>query len=764
MFLKRIVLRGFKSFADRTEFDFGSGLTCIVGPNGCGKSNVLDALRWVLGEQKPRTLRGAKMADVIFVGSRSRKPASLAQVELTFDNRASFLASDESEVVISRVLYAGGQSEYRLNGNLCRLKDVRNLFLDTGVGVDAYSIIEQGRVDVLLASSPLERREIFEEAAGISRYKVRRTEAQRKLERTQNNLLRLSDVIEELEKRLRSVKLAAGKARSFQQYDARLRELRSSFSLAEYHDLEQARLTAYARAEERGAELQTHRTELARSDADAAQLEHEVQDLDEQIQAVEAGLLTRQTEQSALGERIAQTQRRLTELGAIRTRRRSQATDLADSVAALRERIAAEDATLGELIEAVERSSEQITQLEQARTAAELASAENRQALEREKAAAFEAARRCALLHNEQQNLVQQQQRLASQADGLTQRQQQLETEQERLARQHGQLTERGEELEREVNDLSSALRQTEARLAELATEGNELDKRIGAEKEARSATLSRLELLEDMDRRHEGVDQGTRSVLAWGESGECTGSVLGLVADVFQIDDPRLSILQTVLGTFENHLIVRDTYAFLAELKQRAELAGPVRVLALDRVPQEQPRTSYHDAPGFVARAADWVRCSAEFRPLADSLLGRTIVVDCVERALACAAGAPQGYTFVTLAGDTVDTHGRMTIGATKATAGLISRKAEIRQLRGELDEIETRLERTVRQRAELERAASDVQMQRGALVDQIAAAQREHADQRAALTRVDDARQRVRREAALVGSETAAAQRALA
>ena len=250
MFLKRVVLHGFKSFADRTEFDFGSGRTAIVGPNGCGKSNILDAVRWVLGEQSARTLRGARMLDVVFAGSRSRKPANFAEVRLTFDNSRQFLAFDDQEVVVGRLLYRNGDSEYRLNGKRCRMRDIRELLLDTGVGVDAYSVIEQGRVDSLLQAGPVERREIFEEAAGISRYRVRRAEAQRKLERTQNNLLRLSDVVEELEKRLRSVKLAAGKARNFQEYDGRLRELRSAFSLAEYHELEQALIEQQVRVRE----------------------------------------------------------------------------------------------------------------------------------------------------------------------------------------------------------------------------------------------------------------------------------------------------------------------------------------------------------------------------------------------------------------------------------------------------------------------------------------------------------------------------------
>ncbi|MEK7732037.1 MAG: AAA family ATPase, partial [Planctomycetota bacterium] len=228
MLLKRVTLCGFKSFSDAVDFDFGPGVTCIVGPNGCGKSNVVDAFKWVLGEQSARSLRGRQMADMIFNGSSTRKSSGVAQVDLVFDNTDRTLPVDQTEITVTRKLYRSGESEYLLNREVARLKDVRELFMDTGIGVDAYSVIEQGRVDQLLQSSPVDRRIIFEEAAGISKYKARKREAERKLERTQQNLLRVADVIEELEKRLRSVKLQAGKARSFKEYQARLNDLRSS--------------------------------------------------------------------------------------------------------------------------------------------------------------------------------------------------------------------------------------------------------------------------------------------------------------------------------------------------------------------------------------------------------------------------------------------------------------------------------------------------------------------------------------------------------
>src|SRR5580698_2324363 len=240
MRLKKLILHGFKSFADRTEFVFDAPITGIVGPNGCGKSNVVDGFKWVLGEQSAKSLRGEAMLDVIFNGSGSRKPAGMAEVVLVFANprRADgtrTLNLDVDEVAVGRRLFRDGSSEYQLNNQSSRLKDIRELFLDTGVGVDAYSVIEQGRVAALLEANPEERRLIFEEAAGISKFKARKKEAQRKLEKVDQNLLRVHDIVEEVDKRLRSVKIQAGRARTFQEHSTRLAELRLGYSLQEYH-------------------------------------------------------------------------------------------------------------------------------------------------------------------------------------------------------------------------------------------------------------------------------------------------------------------------------------------------------------------------------------------------------------------------------------------------------------------------------------------------------------------------------------------------
>ncbi len=296
--LKRLELVGFKSFADKTQFDFPAGITGIVGPNGSGKSNVVDAVRWVLGEQSAKSLRGGEMTDVIFNGSASRRSLGLAEVTMTFDNSRRSLATDAEEVQITRRVYRGGEGEYLINQQVCRLKDVKDLFLGSGAGNDAYSIIEQGRVDVLLQASTKDRRTIFEEAAGISRFKAKKLETLRKLERVDLNLQRLRDILDEVEKQLRSVKLQAAKAQRYQEYTERLKQLRVAVGLREYHELNE-QLATESRA------LEEMRSTLAGQMAQADTWEHELYALELALAKLDAQIRKQETALAAAREGIA---------------------------------------------------------------------------------------------------------------------------------------------------------------------------------------------------------------------------------------------------------------------------------------------------------------------------------------------------------------------------------------------------------------------------------------------------------------------------
>ncbi|HWB54351.1 MAG TPA: AAA family ATPase, partial [Tepidisphaeraceae bacterium] len=320
MRLKKLIVHGFKSFADRTEFSFDSPITGIVGPNGCGKSNVVDAVKWVLGEQSAKSLRGDAMMDVIFNGSGSRKPAGMAEVTLVFDNPllpdgTRALNVEVEEVSVGRRLYRDGISEYQLNNNASRLKDIRELFLDTGVGGEAYSIIEQGRVAAMLDANPAERRAIFEEAAGISKYKAKKKETERKLEKVDANLLRVTDIVEEVEKRLRSVKVQAGKARNYQEYSTRLTELRLQYVLQEYHTHQKQLDELTGKRDDLQFRLDDLRADLSRQQNELAEKRERLDQLSQKRQTTEYELVQARANADSARQRQEYARQQIAQIG-----------------------------------------------------------------------------------------------------------------------------------------------------------------------------------------------------------------------------------------------------------------------------------------------------------------------------------------------------------------------------------------------------------------------------------------------------------------
>ncbi len=311
--LRALELHGFKSFADKTRLDFPPGITVVVGPNGSGKSNVVDAIKWVLGEQSVKSLRGKEMADVIFNGSSSRKPLNSAEVTLTFDNREGRLAVQTPEVHITRRVYRSGEGEYLINKEPCRLRDIRDLFAGTGIATEAYSVIEQGKVDVLLQSSPKDRRLIFEEAAGISRFKAKKIETIRRLERVDQNLVRLRDIVDEVESRLRAVRLQAGKARRYQEYAGRLQELRTHVGLSDWRRLTGELTTLEADMAAIQEEIATAVTSAERADVETAQLDTQIGRVDDLVRTSEVRMAQNRERVAALETAVEAERTRMRE-------------------------------------------------------------------------------------------------------------------------------------------------------------------------------------------------------------------------------------------------------------------------------------------------------------------------------------------------------------------------------------------------------------------------------------------------------------------
>ena len=333
--LKALELVGFKSFADRTRFEFPPGITVVVGPNGSGKSNVVDAIKWVLGEQSVKSLRGKEMADVIFNGSGTRRAVNTAEITLTLDNSKHLLPIDTPEVHITRRVYRSGEGEYLINRNPARLRDIRDLLSGTGMGTQAYSVIEQGKVDVLLQSSARDRRMIFEEAAGISRFKMRKIEALRRLERVDQNLLRLHDIVDEVENRLRSVRAQAGKARRYKEYTDRLQELRTQVGLVDWQRLTE-RLAGF---EQRDSIA--HRA-ARRGLASAESIEARLLEIDAQFGEINESIRGSESRIAANRERIAAGESTI-------EHERARSNDLEEEIARHRRQIVAMSARTGDL-------------------------------------------------------------------------------------------------------------------------------------------------------------------------------------------------------------------------------------------------------------------------------------------------------------------------------------------------------------------------------------------------------------------------------
>src|SRR4051812_21840551 len=286
--LKALELVGFKSFADKTRLEFPRGITVVVGPNGSGKSNIVDAIKWVLGEQSVKSLRGKEMVDIIFNGSAGRRPLNAAETTLTFDNSQRLLSVDTPEVHVTRRVYRSGEGEYLINRQPCRLRDIRELLASTGITTEAYCIIEQGKVDALLQSSPKDRRVIFEEAAGISQFKIKKAAAARRMERVEQNLLRLSDIVDEVESRLRSVRLQAGKARRYREATERLRQLRTEVALVDWRALTKQLTGRENQLTELTSRLEEHNTQLASAEAAAQEIELRIEASSQKIRELEA--------------------------------------------------------------------------------------------------------------------------------------------------------------------------------------------------------------------------------------------------------------------------------------------------------------------------------------------------------------------------------------------------------------------------------------------------------------------------------------------
>ena len=705
--LKRLELVGFKSFADKTQFDFSTGITAVVGPNGSGKSNIVDAVRWVLGEQSAKSLRGGEMADVIFNGSTTRRSLGIAEVTLTFDNSRQVLATDALEVAITRRVHRDGEGEYLINHQVSRLRDIKDLFLGSGAGTDAYCIIEQGRVDVLLQASTKDRRTIFEEAAGISRFKAKKTESLRKLERVDQNLLRLQDIVDEVEKQLRSVKIQAAKAQKHQEHTARLRELRIALGLQEYGQLlgslaedETALAELRASLEEKGRQAQAWQerlreleTQLAQHDESVRAQESRLADAKQRITAEETTLNHEATLSTNLQQDLEQMRGRMTELNfrlATLVNAASQATqEVQEAEAACvvrRQEYAAHD----EALRAAQRGLEELQ--------TEVQTTKNEH---------LEQMRLAARLQNDSVSFKAQLDNLRREQDRLEQKSTRVAEDLASLDGELCELTTADDALQQRLLAARQTLTAQRLERENAQTQREASQQAVAEMRERRSGLASRIDVLETLERSHEGLETGVREVFQLVERPESGpwGTILGLLAQFLTVAREYAPLIDLALGERAQHFLVADATQLEIALKAHTEpFSGRVSFLPVD-VPADGgarnsgagrktlERDPLPKHPGIVAAAGDLVHCDRpELADLPARLLNNTLIVKDLEAARELATETI-GYRFVTLAGELLEADGTLTVGVHQAERGLLSRKSELRELREQVVAIDERI-----------------------------------------------------------------------
>ncbi len=718
MRLEKVALGGFKSFADKTEFVFDSGITTIVGPNGCGKSNVVDAVKWVLGEQSVKSLRSGQMADVIFSGSSSRKSMGSAEVTLVISHTRGELPIEADEIEISRRVFRSGESEYRINKKLCRLRDIRELFMDTGIGVKAYSIIEQGQIEQLLTASKQDRRVIFEEAAGISKYKAQKKEAFRKVERTEQNLLRLADIVGEVSKRLRSVKLAAGKARSYLEYTERLKELQVNYSLVEYDRIKQssgARRMELEAVEEEFAEVAA---EVSKEDAGISKLRDAVIETEKEINKADNSLVAVQSRIEQNVQRIEFFRSRIKELSQRKDEAGRRVRKLEEQRVAFEEELKRSEDELSVCKRKFSEKDNAVLHLERSIEEVDAACESTAAELEDEKSGIIDIVRRTAQLHNEVQSMNTYRSNLSNQKDRLWGKAENEQAELEKLLTEKAQQNARLGDIEKVLEELDEKLRDK----SEAVTKTDEVikseSKRLSQVKEAKSALSGELSILTDMEEKLEGVKEGVKEIL---ESGRCAEGqhdyIEKILADLVVAKAEYVSAIEAALEGRSDCLVVSSSERLLNDEELVGGLEGRVSFVCMDKA---SPFVNDKDLSGFsgvLGRGVEFVEYDGRYAPLIWDLLGRTVIVENLKSAVELSKQVGDGYRIVTLKGEVMDSEGTIKLGPLSKVGGLISRRSRISQLEEsmgditrEIESIEERIEGSGRERLHLEKVCQEL------------------------------------------------------
>ena len=713
MYLKSIEIQGFKSFANKINFQFHNGITGIVGPNGSGKSNVADAVRWVLGEQRSKQLRGGSMQDVIFAGTELRKPLSYAYVAITLDNADHHLPIDYNEVTIARRLYRSGESEYLINGSVCRLKDVNELFYDTGIGKEGYSIIGQGQIDKILSGKPEERRELFDEAAGIVKFKKRKNTAMKKLEEEKANLVRVTDILSELEKQIGPLERQSEKAKIYLKKKEALKTLDVNCFLLEHERLNKE----LAQAEEK---YQIASAQFA--DANA-QYENIKAEYDATTQAIEACEATIEENRNLLSESSVLRGKLEGQINVYKEQIHSAENNeqhFHTRKESVEKEIAAKEAEKADLLKDKDKIDATVADITKVRDEAQanldaiLAQiADVTSQIEAQKNAIIEGL-------NQRATIKSKLSRFDSVVEQTQIRKAEISSRMLRAKSDEAKQKETIEALEKEFEDISIAIKEMEEAVAAKELDLNEFRKELTACDENLRSTQeqyhkeqSRLEALANMTERYEGYGGAVKCVM---EQKDREKGIIGVVADILKTDAKYETAIETALGASIQNIVTdnEDVAKRMIALLKR-EKAGRATFLPLTSIKnsQEFKNTDCLSETGVIGLADSLVHIDEAYRSVAKSLLGRIVVVDHIDHAVQIARKYKYTIRMVTLEGEMLVPGGAMSGGAFKNNSNLLGRRREMEAIEQNIKVLADRIEEINREIEEKKAARNRFRME---------------------------------------------------
>ncbi len=693
MYLKRIELKGFKSFPDKLELDFKEGITTIVGPNGSGKSNIVDAIRWVLGEQSIKTLRGSKSEEVIFQGTENTKPLGFAEVSITLDNESRRLNTEFSEVKITRCLYRTGESEYKINDVNCRLKNIYDLFLNTGIGKEGYSIIGQGKIDEILSAKPKDRRGFFEEATGISKSRLDLTETTKKLTEERENLVRVNDIIGVTFEQLEPLRLQSEKASVFLEYKEGLKRYEVNLHLLNVDKLEREKNAVFEKYHACEAELKKKEEEMTTLSESKRSMTQESLELRTKLETtqneqsqMDMRLEQKNSERTVSLEKISNLKQNIENKKREKAKWSVQIAEKQEQVAQNREALSKKMGELSDKTSLCGEKEEVFMKVNEIVLAKEEEAERVKQEIIDQMNDTFNLKAEIQNIKNNLENAVREEEGIASREEeqrakivDYTAQMQALEKEKRTLIENYDHVKGESELQKKKMEELSERRKQTEETVARYERE--------------MSGKANRLELLETMEKNLEGYNKGVKEIMQLQESGALSG-ICGVVAELIQVDARYEIAVNTALGSRIQNIVVKtdeDAKSAVCYLKQNKCGRATFMPLSANNVARQMEIENLKRETGFVGIAADLLHVEEQYKKIIGSLIGNVVVFENMDTAIACSNRYRYGFSMVTLSGEQINTNGSLTGGEYKNQINILGRAREIGNIKEELTQFET-------------------------------------------------------------------------